>query len=1517
MEQPWVYWLTELPNHPSVRLGAGPDSDSSEQMPIGRLFEDELSKDSDFVLKVSRPQLKPAPEPPPPISGWLEPGWEEIDGSVVIREPSKATEHGDNNNVASFNDDQERVKLFGAWEIQRNSWVQAERPAYEAWDLYVRLFGLHSEIEREAERVELVLGEGILNWRLGSGGIHHPVLLQRVELSFDPEIPEFTIYETEHPVELYSSLFAAVPEVEGSIISRFRSRLEQDAVHPLGQDTTSSFLLELVQSISSKGQFIEDGAPEGELDYPRIGRAPVLFVRTRVLGFAAALEAIIEHIQDTDILPDSLLRIVGIDCLQFEDDIIPLDAMLSGGGNEDEQVLFTKPANVEQLQIAQRLERHGAVLVQGPPGTGKTHTIANLVGDLLAKGASVLVTSHTAKALKVLRDKVSTDLQPLCISVLGNDIDSRDQLKSAVADIVSRLNQDPDRLARDAMELRKQRNKILSDLREARRKILHARLGEYEPLVLAGESYSPADAARAVAAGQEEDGWVPNPVVLGTELPLTEGELTELYHTNVTVSPDVERELSLLVPDPQSFPTPAEFGKLLELLRQTSNIDHGLHDMYWEEDLSCPVCGTAHSANFNVESLPCRHCGADIHTYALNPETLIAMLSDMQSSVQTLQPLTSEKFKLEAAAAGWRSGPHREGWDKLLSSIEATYDLAGDLESALIEHRPQLAPDMAVSEQKLVIDQIISHLEEGKRLGALTSIAHRSWSRLIRSVSTSGRKPDSLDQFEALGQLASLELARQEMIAKWEMKVTQLGGPNVEDLGSHPERALYQYCPSIQACLDWYEDVWIPIHNRLIALGFRWDELMDGIPPVAMENGDLLRLRTAVVDYLPNIIAVRAAYLKHRNTEAFLQRLHDDLVKSCDPTDPDHVANRLAIAVRDRDAELYSGAFEHLIMLHRCNSALRERQQYLIRLEQAAPGWASAIRNRIPPHDGHALPGNPSSAWKWIQLNCLLDMVGADSPEALQRRVYRLTDELHRVTAKLVEHLAWGDQIRHINAETGKRQALIGWLQTVNTRGFQHGKRAGRLRVEARKLMEQSKSSVPVWIMPLSRVVENFDPRVVRFDVVIIDEASQSDLMGLIAFYLGKKVIVVGDDEQVSPDAVGERLDETEQLINMHLQGIPNNHLYTGQMSVYHLANTSFGGTIRLREHFRCVPDIISFSNHLSYNGEIRPLRDSSSSIISPQVIECLVPDGMSEEGTNETEAMTVASLVVAAAEQREYRQLTFGVIAMVGDEKGKNSQAAIINSLIVNKLHATEFVEHKIMCGNAPQFQGDERHVMFLSMVDGPPPSGDKLSLRREERFKKRFNVSASRACDQMWVVHSLDPESDLQPDDLRYRLIQHARDPQALGKLLESGEGQTESELERQVLRRLVSEGYRVVPQWKVGNYRIDMVVIGGDGTKLAIECDGDRYHTLDTLEQDMVRQAVLERRDWVFSRIRGSAFFRNPDKAMEPVFERLHILGIDPTSQEAAVDAPTEDFTDPVVARVMSRAAELRQEWTRPRQ
>jgi very-short-patch-repair endonuclease len=126
---------------------------------------------------------------------------------------------------------------------------------------------------------------------------------------------------------------------------------------------------------------------------------------------------------------------------------------------------------------------------------------------------------------------------------------------------------------------------------------------------------------------------------------------------------------------------------------------------------------------------------------------------------------------------------------------------------------------------------------------------------------------------------------------------------------------------------------------------------------------------------------------------------------------------------------------------------------------------------------------------------------------------------------------------------------------------------------------------------------------------------------------------------------------------------------------------------------------------------------------------------------------------------------------------------------------------------------------------------------------------------------------------------------------KALSPDTRKAESPFEREVQKRLTEAGYCVRTQCQVGYYRIDLVVEGG-GRRLAVECDGDRYHPIESLAEDMERQSILERLGWEFVRLRGSLFFRDPDVAMRPVFERLLELEI-PTRHEVH-DTPPSDLS-----------------------
>ncbi|MGB4438014.1 MAG: AAA domain-containing protein, partial [Sedimentibacter sp.] len=457
--------------------------------------------------------------------------------------------------------------------------------------------------------------------------------------------------------------------------------------------------------------------------------------------------------------------------------------------------------------------------------------------------------------------------------------------------------------------------------------------------------------------------------------------------------------------------------------------------------------------------------------------------------------------------------------------------------------------------------------------------------------------------------------------------------------------------------------------------------------------------------------------------------------------------------------------------------------------------------------------------------------------------------------------------------------------------------------------MVECQSAVPVWVMTINKALESLKPSMNKFDIVIIDEASQSDVSALPILYLAKKIIIVGDDEQVSPSAVGVEQDKINAVQDMFIKNlIANYHLYDLKTSIYDLASTTFSN-IMLKEHFRSVPDIIGYSNKLSYNYKIKPLRDDSSSILKPATISFRV-NGVRENHRkiNKVEADNIVALMLACIEQPEYEGKTFGAISLLGD-----AQAKLINETAIQKMNLKDYEQRKIMCGNASQFQGDERDVIFISLVDNNEGEGP-LRLTgegAEKSTKQRYNVAVSRAKDQVWVVHSLDIYNDLKNGDMRRDLLEYINSPRSFRQLIESSDKNSESEFEKQVCRKLISKGYHINQQWEVGAYRIDIVAICGD-KKIAIECDGDRYHSgEDKIIDDIRRQTILERLGWRFIRIRGSEYFRYPEETMDRVFANLEKYEIFP--ETILTDTVTKDDTNNYLFnRIKIRAFQILQEW-----
>src|SRR6266446_1584960 len=663
-EQLWSLWLRNLPEHPSIKRGAAKSGSSR-----AKAKENQATADNSegFVLKVQRPSLTRPPEPPNGLAAWLETGWEDPSEDILVRQTREEPDAAGSPRIMNFDDDRTRSAALQRWRLSRDEWAKNEKPARAAMKIFEALYALYGRIDREAERVELVLGDGILSWSRPEGNIYHPILLQRLQLQFNAAVPEFTLSEADHPVELYSALFQSMTDVDGRAIGRCREDLEQGGFHPLLNGSTSGFLKRLVVQLSPRGELIEDEAPEEDQSDPRIGRDPILFLRARTLGFAAAIEGILSDLRVREDLPWSLLNIVGEESPVAE---LGEAGTLDGQYHEaDAEVLLSKPANPEQVRIARQLEEYGGVLVQGPPGTGKTHTIGNLVGHLLAQGKSVLVTSHTTKALRMVRHHIVSELRPLCVSLLESDLDSRKQLESAVGSIAERLSRaDAASLELEAKKLECERLDLLKKLAEIRNQLTEARGDEYRDVAIGGKSWAPADAARKVVQEKEAHGWIPGPVAAVAPLPLSPGELADLHRTSASITREDEQELSGHLPE--------------------------LHDLPRAEDFEGSV---SERSRLGMEDLDLRSDLWESSAAQNSPEEIEGLAAALARAVEPLSG--KDKWKLAAVYAGKYGDVHRQPWDQLVSFVRLVHREAANAQESLVKYGPEASKSFAGKEQ--------------------------------------------------------------------------------------------------------------------------------------------------------------------------------------------------------------------------------------------------------------------------------------------------------------------------------------------------------------------------------------------------------------------------------------------------------------------------------------------------------------------------------------------------------------------------------------------------------------------------------------------------------------------------------------------------------------------------------------------------------------------------------------------------------------------------------------------------
>ena len=445
---------------------------------------------------------------------------------------------------------------------------------------------------------------------------------------------------------------------------------------------------------------------------------------------------------------------------------------------------------------------------------------------------------------------------------------------------------------------------------------------------------------------------------------------------------------------------------------------------------------------------------------------------------------------------------------------------------------------------------------------------------------------------------------------------------------------------------------------------------------------------------------------------------------------------------------------------------------------------------------------------------------------------------------------------------------------------------------------------VPVWLMSPETTAILF-PREPVFDLLIIDEASQCTVEnGLPVLTRARRAVVSGDDKQMPPSSFFkagggleiEEFSETEVAPDAF-----------DSESLLVLARASGAGA-PLRWHYRALyEELIAFSNHSMYGGNLLTIPSIVSRAAPPAIKWVHLPDGTWDKGVNLPEACRVVDIlaeVLFRTSPPSVGIITFNLSQRraILDEIDNRRSSDDKFSVAWDTATAKEALDERPFVKNLESVQGDERTLIIFSLGYAPvirkrkdgsdetyvPARFGPLGQKGGER---RLNVAVSRAKAEVIVVSSFQPSmlsvANTKHDGPRMfkafvefaRHLGEGRRSQAdkiltlvngtggAGRKNSIGSNQkvpTGLPLHHQIALALGSVGLSVETMVGTSEFRLPVAVVtdGNDHLyALAILCDeGDR--SIDVYEDYVHVPNVLAHRGWRHLRVTSRQWHRHTE-------------------------------------------------------
>jgi len=1090
---------------------------------------------------------------------------------------------------------------------------------------------------------------------------------------------------------------------------------------------------------------------------------------------------------------------------------------------------FPFPANREQAEVAAGVGRHPLIQVQGPPGTGKSQTIANLVCDAVARGKRVLVVSQNQKAVEVVQENYLEKLgiEFLSTPLLGADselIETLQQKCDALLQFASSVSREELRGEISGTEQRTQslRQKIF----DLERDLAHAL--RFQAASWGETSKSPGELAREYNSLESSDFPPEQEAVYWEE----RGELLRLLEEAVGLFREVRGagndaeslfENSSEGRGEQGGIPARELIRIQSALEEAARLCPGAQREQIRQSTLYRVC--AGYSVLEMEGLKRRFSGQ-----ALRLENLRSSEAG-QSALRTVKAKPVEQYRITMKAVkAFRSAlPRWRACEESAPETSFKVSTTG-LASALESYQRGSTGARALGSRELTDSRKIL----AEALGRYHLLPNSDLSGIVARLEGSQYR-------DALAEL-------------WAGYLSDLPIPEVPHrLDSLTERRLSAACMAIEEALaEAYEARQFADRNA------EW-------------AGDVDLLDYESTSGLAERIAGAGQLLGANELEDQSRKI----IRSWKGPDAAGVAGVLAEAIECGDAD-----------------QSRRLAEAASRREGISDSYCRLI----------GLLEGPLARWKATAKDCIQrfhEREAGDLRRELSSLVYAkaLGAELHLArrggppdAAQVARELRQSNDeymkaVRDAVAARLHHQVAVaasdsGLLERLGHFAGQMRDQKGRGEIDPIRTLKSSPeifrtllSVFPCWVASLTDLARVVPLEPHLFDLVIVDEASQCAIPAALPILLrAGKAVIIGDDKQL-PSADLKILDrkQNERLILKHglTFKLPRAACFDAREStLFDLGHTFADERFTLLEHFRCHPDIASFSNHQFYEDQLMLMTYGMGRRLGSvcEVIE--VAEGKDDRGAgvNEREAHALVQHLRQLIDDPAFEGLDFAACSPFA------SQAELIWKKICAEFSDREIQERKLLSATPEGLQGDERDVLLYSFRYAENSSPLLLHIGFGEEGAQRINVAFTRPRRKA-ICFVSRPIEQFPPGLVRDALI-HFADPKAT----RFQNKPWNFSFEQDMLSHLESKGLKVQPQIDMGRYTVDFLVEDGQGRVAAIEADGWNLTNPGEWppDEELQRQRDLERAGWPVFRVQADTFYLGADEAMKDVamfFERAH--------------------------------------------